>query len=151
MTRELTRSGKDNTGKLGRSFQPAVNVKTLFEYDAVITTDAHYFDFVDQGVRGHGRGKSPANKPMKATQSPYKFKNGPPVSIFKKWERTKMVKSDKGSAFARAKSAGRYGIDGAHYIEKGVVAIETMLPELEEAIARQIDEQIQNVVGSGLY
>ena len=151
MTRELTRSGKDNTGKLGRSFQPAVDVKTLFEYDAVITTDAHYFDFVDQGVRGHGRGKSPANKPMKSPRSPYQFKIGPPANVFKKWARTKMVKYEKGAEYAMAKSAGRYGLSGAHYIDKGVEAIETMLPDLEEAIARQIDEQIENVVGSGLY
>ena len=151
MRRNLKRNDKNSSGELYRSLTRSVEVKEQFEYEAEITTTADYFDFVDKGVRGHGRGKDPAKKPMKAAGSPYQFKVGPPVKVFADWIKTKPVMAPPSAAYPMAKSAGRYGMSGSGFIDEGVKAIETQknIDALTAAYGQAFEDQLNTITGNG--
>lgn len=151
MQRNLKLNDKNSSGKLYRSLKASVDVKEKFEYDAQITTTADYYDFVDKGVRGHGRGKGPAKKLMKAAGSPYQFKVGPPVRVFADWIKTKPVMVPPSAAYPMAKSAGRYGISGSGFIDEGVKAIETQknIDALTAAYVQSFEDQLNTITGDG--
>ena len=151
MRRNLKRNDKNSSGELYRSLKASVEVKEQFEYDAQITTTADYYDFVDKGVRGHGRGRGPAKKPMKAAGSPYQFKVGPPVRAFADWIKTKPVMAQPSAAYPMAKSAGRYGMSGSGFIDEGVKAAmdQKNIDALTAAYIQAFEDQLNIITGDG--
>ena len=143
MQAHLKKNRKNSSANLYSSFKSSVNVNG-FDYDCNITTTADYWDFVVEGVQGHGNGATKPNKPMKAKNSPYKFKIGPPAKVFRAWVRQKPVNVAKGVEYAMAKSAGRYGIEGSDYITPAVNYLSS------DYTQKQIASVIENKLGSDL-
>lgn len=136
----------------------------VIQYGAGIEVDINalfYGAFVDQGVKGHGRGDwTPWNpKSQQAPNSPFSFKSwGPPPNEFREWIRIKRIRprnpltgqfmNRKTSAFLMARSAGRFGLPATHFMTNAIAAT---LPNFREEIGVAIHKDTQTFINREIF
>ncbi len=147
----------------------AKRLENSLEYDVIqysggIEVDISalfYGAFVDQGVKGHGRGSwTPWNpKGQQAPDSPFSFKKwGPPPNEFRDWIRLKPIRprsaktgrflSRKTGAFLMARSAGRFGLRPTYFMTD---AIAETLPDFREEIGVAIHKDVQTFINREIF
>jgi hypothetical protein len=122
---------------------------------------AFYGAFVDQGVKGHGRGDwEPWNpKTQQAPNSLFRFRSwGPPPNVFRDWIRFKPIRSRnpqtgrfmnrKTSAFLMARSAGRFGLRPTYFMTNAIAAT---LPKFREEIGVAIHKDTQTFINREIF
>lgn len=136
----------------------------VIEYAGGIETDINslfYGAFVDQGVKGHGRGDWTPYKPksQQAPNSPFSFKSwGPPPNVFREWITLKGLTprnpltgrfmSRKTSGFLMARSAGRFGLRATYFMTD---AIDVTLPRFRQEIGIAVHKDTQAFINREIF
>ncbi|KPL08406.1 hypothetical protein AMJ86_00840 [bacterium SM23_57] len=136
----------------------------VIEYSGGVEVDINaefYGAFVDQGVKGHGRGNWKPYRPKRqqAPNSPFSFKSwGPPPDVFRNWIRLKGIQprnpktgkfmSEKSSAFLMARSAGRFGLKPTNFMTD---SLKKNLPEFRQAIGIAIHRDVQTFMNREIF
>lgn len=158
--KDTTKLAKNNLRRAGATTSRR-NLENSITYEVIhhaggIEVDINslfYGAFVDQGVKGHGRGDwTPWNaKSQQAPQSPFSFKSwGPPPDSFRDWIKLKGIQSRnpntgrfmkrKTSAFLMARSAGRFGMKPTYFMTD---ALAKTIPAFRMGIGLAIHKDVQ--------
>jgi hypothetical protein len=99
-------------------------------------------NYQDKGVKGHGRGKSPAKAKFIPKNTPYSFKSkNPPAKAFERY-----TGGDKGSSFAIAASVGKNGVPATLVVTKAISKTfdsKIERKKLASNVATSISERLQ--------
>ena len=156
----LRRAGASTSGKRLENSITYLVIK----YEGGVEVDINtlfYGAFVDQGVKGHGRGdwKPWQPKRQQAPNSPFSFKSwGPPPDAFSDWIKLKPVQTRnpktgrfmkrKTSAFLMARSAGRFGMKPTLFMTD---ALAKTLPVFRQEIGIAIHKDTQTFMNREIF
>ena len=156
----LRRAGANTSGK---QLENSITYQVI-KHEGGVEVDINslfYGAFVDQGVKGHGRGDWTPWKPKRqqAPQSPFSFKSwGPPPTVFADWTRAKPVQprnpntgqfmKRKTSGFLMARSAGRFGLRPTYFMTD---ALGKTLPEFRREIGIAIHKDVQTFMNREIF
>ncbi len=166
--KNTTKLAKSNLRRAGATTS-ARNLENSITYEVIqweggIEVDINslfYGAFVDQGVKGHGRGDWTPWEPksQQAPQSPFSFKSwGPPPDEFRDWIKLKGIQTRnpktgrfmkrKTSAFLMARSAGRFGMKPTLFMTD---ALAKTLPQFRIDIGLAIHKDVQTFMDREIF